>query len=655
MSLPDMSHDTAHPVVGPDQPTTTRGSLERAAAECWAALAPLLAGQRWCREARDATPRRRGAYLARWQRLLSDRLPAVPAAVPIYRSDGTTRVLVLDLDVGRGGQDAVARDADAISKLVASAGGSVIRDESGTGGQHVYVPLAQAVSFHAARDLALALATRLPTLDPSPNQNLLAGLIRPPGSRHRLGGFQRLHGPLRTAVELARAGNPSAVWDRLTAQLEPELAALAAIMAPAAACQAVDDTAAPYRPRPGGARDLAHDYARIARTGDWTADRYASPSEARMAVITAAVWAGHTLTDVLARLHNGAWPGLASLYARYPARHRTTAVRRDWLKAHHATQQPRPAPTSRNAQSLVRNSPTSEHTPHGGAARPVPNDDQRQPGSPSEYRWIRSWWGALELAEKHRYRATRAGIGRRIVLRALGEAAMKTGSRIVEFGCRSLSVATGLDHTTVAAHLRALLDEPDPLIDQLENDRGLRADLYTLRIPEELDDRAGRRPWRAGRLQALRPVFRELGHPAALIYEELEAGRGDRRRSFDIAAATGLSRTTVWDTLRLLAAYHLAEQTPTGWTVTATSLTLLADQLGVTDTIRAQIARHRTERAAYRAALRVVARGHLTVVPSDWPPPWDPPPDRPPPEPDEASALDLLQRLLGARLIDDAA
>ena len=653
-----MRHDTAHPVVGPEEPTATRGSLERAAAECWAALAPLLAGQPWCREARDATPRRRGAYLARWQRLLSDRLPAVPAAVPIYASDGTTRVLVLDLDAGRGGRDAVTRDVHAVRNLITSAGGRVISDESGTGGQHVYVPLADAVSFHAARDVALALATRLPTLDPSPNQNLLAGLIRPPGSRHRLGGFQRLHGPLPAAVELARAGNPAAVWDRLTAQLGPELGAVAGSMGTAAASETVDDTAAPYRPRPGGARDLAHDYARIARTGDWPADRYASPSEARMAVITAAVWAGHTLTDVLARLHNGAWPGLASLYARYPARHRSTAVRRDWLKAHHATQQPRLAPATRNTQSLVRNSPTSPLTSHGGATRQVPHHDQHQPGSSSEYRWIRSWWGALQLAEKQRYQATRAGIARRIVLRAVGEAAMKTGSRIVEFGCRSLSVATGLDHTTVAAHLRALLEEPDPLIDQLENDRGLRADLYTLRIPDELDDRAGRRPWRSGRLQALRPVFRELGHPAALIYEELETGRGGRRRSFDIAAATGLSRTTVWDTLRLLAAYHLAEQSPTGWSVTATSLALLAEQLGVTDTIRAQVARHQAERAAYRVALRVVARGHLTVVPSDRPPdrppPWDPPPDTPP-APDEASALDLLHRLLGARPIDDAA
>jgi hypothetical protein len=86
----------------------------------------------------------------------------------------------------------------------------------------------------------------------------------------------------------------------------------------------------------------------------------------------------------------------------------------------------------------------------------------------------------------------RAGIGRRWVLRAVGEAAMKTGSRYVAFGVRSLSVATGLDHTTVAAHLRVLRDEDDPLIDLLENDRGLAGDLYQLRIPDEIADRAAR-------------------------------------------------------------------------------------------------------------------------------------------------------------------
>ena len=79
---------------------------------------------------------------------------------------------------------------------------------------------------------------------------------------------------------------------------------------------------------------------------------------------------------------------------------------------------------------------------------------------------IRTWWSALGLLEHDRY-TDRAGIGKRWVLRAMGEAAMKTGSRYVAFGTRCLSIATGLDHTTVAAHLRVLrggappADRPD--------------------------------------------------------------------------------------------------------------------------------------------------------------------------------------------------
>ncbi len=65
------------------------------------------------------------------------------------------------------------------------AGGRVITDENPYGGRHLDGPFAVPVGFHQARDLALAVATRTPTIDPSPSQNLTDGLIRPPGSVHR--------------------------------------------------------------------------------------------------------------------------------------------------------------------------------------------------------------------------------------------------------------------------------------------------------------------------------------------------------------------------------------------------------------------------------------------------------------------------------------
>ena len=97
------------------------------AAQAWAALAPLLAGRPRVRESRGGGGH---SYLRRWERPLTARLPAAPAAVPIYSGAGDTRVLVVDLDASRGGVDAVRRDATAVGDLVGAAGGRVISDES---------------------------------------------------------------------------------------------------------------------------------------------------------------------------------------------------------------------------------------------------------------------------------------------------------------------------------------------------------------------------------------------------------------------------------------------------------------------------------------------------------------------------------------------
>lgn len=251
------------------------------------------------------------------------------------------------------------------------------------------------------------------------------------------------------------------------------------------------------------------------------------------------------------------------------------------------------------------------------------------------------------LLERTRYTG-RSSISIRWVLRALGEAAMKSGSRYIAFGVRSLSVATGLDHTTVAAHLRALRDEPDPLIDLLENDRGLAGDLYQLRIPDDITNRATTVSWRPGRLHALRPVFRELGHPAALAYEALEAHPGRPLRSFDLIGTTGLVRSTIHDALNTLAAWNLVRQHRGHWTLVAgTDLRILAEQFGCLDDVRAQINRHRDERAAYRRALRLVDQHPQTrsyAADNQWP-------DLEPP-PETETLLDLLERELGAHLID---
>ena len=257
----------------------------------------------------------------------------------------------------------------------------------------------------------------------------------------------------------------------------------------------------------------------------------------------------------------------------------------------------------------------------------------------------------MTLLERTRYTGRRS-IGTRWVLRALGEAAMKTGSRYIAFGVRSLSIATGLDHTTVAAHLRRLRDEPDPLIDLIENDRGLAGDLYQLRIPDEIATRATtdqlatrETPRPTPRVPRTRPRRRPR-------LRSTRSPTSRPARSFDLTATTGLARSTIHDALRTLAAWNLAQQRRGRWTLAAgTDLTLLAEQFGCLDTVRALIQRHRDERAAYRRALRVVDQHtetvHLTTRTEQWPDP------EPPPEIE--TLLDLLERELGAHLIQASA
>jgi len=571
-------------------------------------------------------------------------LLSVPTAIPIYSAAGDTRVLVVDLDCSRGGRGQVLRDAAAIGRLVTAAGGRLISDESPSGGVHLYVPLAEPVGFYQARDVAKALAARAPSMDVTPNLGLTNGLIRPPGSRHRSKGFQVLHGPLDKAVALASVGNPPVVWQRLSADLAPELAALTT--PPNLGASPTDQQGDDGRhvPRRGGVRELAADYLRIATTGVYDTGRYPTPSHARQAVITAAVWAGHDLTSVLGRLHAGRWPGLRAFYTRY----RTAAARRqalagDWRNAVALVTAAR---ASKSTQILVRQSPTSESDTHRG----VPDHGKTNRNTQSEFRFLRTWQSAMALAELDD--PGRAGwMTARMVLRAIGQAARMSGSRYVHFGTRSLSIGAGVDHTTVAAHLRALRTGPDALIELIDGNRGVDGDLYELVIPPRYADRAGRQDWRGGKLHALRPVFLELGIPAALVYEALEHAK-EPLTSFDVTASVGLSRSAVYEALETLAAFHLAAQRRGRWVlVPSTSLTALAEQLGVAETIHRQVARHRHERAAYRLVLHIADR-HRTAPPTaaGW---YDRPPPEPPPDDDDEAltALSLLERILGAHPI----
>jgi hypothetical protein len=71
----------------------------------------------------------------------------------------------------------------------------------------------------------------------------------------------------------------------------------------------------------------------------------------------------------------------------------------------------------------------------------------------------------------------------------------------------------------VSAVLELLRNEPDPLIDLVSRRQLARADRYALRIPDRYADSVRWRHRRAGRIDAVHPVFLALGDSAALVYQ----------------------------------------------------------------------------------------------------------------------------------------
>nr|WP_310057649.1 helix-turn-helix domain-containing protein [Arthrobacter ginsengisoli] len=553
-------------------------------AQAWAALAPLLAGQLRVRLSRDAGK----TYPQKHERALTEALPSFPAAVRIFGKDGTCAAIFLDFDSSVAGVEWVEADVRAIQAWLHSVGARWIEDFSPNGGRHVYVPLAQRVTFSEARDLVEALGTRYRTLDKTPHQNLLHGCMRTPGSPHKRGGYQELAMSLSMAYDVARRPNSATIWAAMNADLAGEIGAVRALRLEQAFPTAADE--APKLQHPAGR--MSRVMQLMAQTGLYDSNRYASDSDARQAIITGAAAAGMELTDVERRMMQGTWPGLASFYARYAARHRVPALRRDWLNAvKYLSKNPRSGDGKNNA----RISPTSQPN----TQPPVLKGNLVSTNPDTEHRLIRTWRNALRLKE-HTYTGTRTGLARRMVLRSLGEAAHMTASRFVEFGARSIAVATGLDHTTVGAHLRALRSERDPLVTLVEQGRGTKGDLYMLTVPEEMKAAAEDLTWRKGKIHALRPVFRELGLPAAFIYEALEHSPG--LTTAEIVKLTRLSRTAVSEALEVMAAWNMiSRDTTRTWSVVATtSLKELAEHFGVLAAVAAQLQRYRIERILWK-------------------------------------------------------
>jgi hypothetical protein len=296
----------------------------------WRCVTPSLAGTPHVRISHDGGR----TYPARRARPLPAEPPDQPSTVPVYDpATGTGRMLALDLDPARAAGDVdgaavehrhehradeVRAQAGALAALVTRLGGQVLADVSPSGGRHVYVLFAAPLPWLELRDVVRALALRFPSIDPAPMSSL-GGQISPPGSRHKSGGWRVLSTPVDIAAAVVERPNGPEVWAALLAELAAELrrVEIGTASGDSAAAEAeLDDADVPWVPRLGGRAPLGAELEHIARTGRWDRSRYAGRSQARMAIVGAAVARGWQLAEVRAAIDSGAWRGLAALYER---------------------------------------------------------------------------------------------------------------------------------------------------------------------------------------------------------------------------------------------------------------------------------------------------------------------------------------------------
>ena len=489
------------------------------------------------------------------------------------------------------------RQAAELGQLIERLGGRYVADVAPSGGRHLYVMLGSPLPWRELRDLVKAISLRFPAVDPGPHSSL-GGQISPAGSRHKSGGWRTLTMSLedaRAAVE--RPCGPE-VWARLLTEFAAELSHVDQPAADPAA--ELDDVGVPWVPRLGGRAPLSAELDQVARTGRWDRSHYAGRSEARMAVVGAAAARGWQLADVRAAVASGTWKGLTALYARSSEPGRMERLLPlEWRKTIDRI----------SGEKNVRH----RHTSDLSTRPPV---DESSPAA--EYGLIRQWLTmilcALDDPERVKGWGRRA-IAVRLVLLALGQAAMVSGSSTIEFGTRNIALHSALSHRTVSRVLRMLRDEPDPLIDLVSPRRLARADRYALRIPVRYADSVRWRRRRAGRIEAAHPVFLTLGGTAALVYAALDQAEA---RGAAVARAARLSASATVAALQLLAEHGLAERGPGGWRRGFAVLADVAESTGAADLQREREERYKQDRESWRARLRTYQGSrHTPVSPRD--------------------------------------
>ncbi|WP_267784964.1 hypothetical protein [Paenarthrobacter ureafaciens] len=521
----------------------------------------------------------------------------------IHGPDGRVATLCLDFDTSKALKGVVDSDAARVGQLLFACGMRFVEDFSPSGGRHLYVPLQDRLDAAEARELVEALALMATSLDPSPHQNITDGCIRVPGSVHKSGGHQTLITPLSEAYDVLRRRNPSRGLVELRSALAPELARKRALKAREAKIVAAHRVGGlPGLPLTGGSESPLR---RVARTGLYDTARHKSASEARMAVLNHFSACGWSLQQVQGEL-TGQFPGLAALYGSAERQGRLLPY--EWAKAQAftstAASTQKPLPRKRGEKSALINN-TSRTLTTGGAEKP---------SSAGVHQLVNDLENVLYGVLDHRLQARgREGLSLRLLIRGLLGYMRAKETDILDVGCRTLAAAMGKHHVTIARLLPILSAASDGILTKIADARQKAADVYLIQLPDQYQQLARELTWRKGKIHAIRPVFRALGDPAALVYEAIERGRHSPTTA-EIVRASGVSRNACSAALAEMETLGMIQRHGRHWKVTALNLTNLAARLGVLDDYQAHIGRNRRERAAWHAYLDRFRDGHVNEI-----------------------------------------
>lgn len=522
---------------------------------------------------------------------LSRRLPAEPAAVPLYKR-GRATLLVFDLDTKHRGSAAALTDYVRLTTWIDEAGGRYIADVSTSGGRHIIVPLARAVTVDDVRPLMALVGSRCPTLDPTPMLNAKSGCITAPGSACREGGHRQLIGSVSEAVfTFANPAGPEFL-DQLVALLEPP-----ATPQPTEDVRAADsDPAADVFEGVGENRRLRATYWKrdpitdvvltFAIRGTLAQDkRWESRSEARQATLCAVAARGWSFTEIAAAVSaTGEWHrGLGRAYSHdkhgRPRTRQRERMYRDWIKA---------CQWLEGAVRRVRQRTHKED--HTGGRGEAPGCE------PAHRTWLAhaSAWCEITLRSCASRHVTTA------VMQALAVMATRAGTVVngvptVGVGGRSLSLAAGLlSESTVWTTLRRLREMPGSPLLLIRKGEGPLPDQYALVTPDVTDPypNAQGRP----RVLPVHPAWIVIGHQHRRVYELVAAGVQTPK---DLATAARMSRTAVYESVAELCRCGLLHRASNHVDVGNITLDAIAATHRLEEEWAARVERHREARRTW--------------------------------------------------------